>query len=31
MNLVKSKQLVADRVEMFTPEWMVEAMLEKTQ
>lgn len=28
MNLVKSKQRVADHGEVFTPEWMVEAMLD---
>ncbi len=28
MNLVKSKQRVADHGEVFTPPWMVEAMLE---
>jgi type I restriction-modification system DNA methylase subunit len=28
MNLVKSKPLVADHGEVFTPEWMVEAMLD---
>jgi len=27
MNLVKSKQRVADHGEVFTPAWMVEAML----
>ncbi len=27
MNLVKSKQRVADHGEVFTPQWMVEAML----
>lgn len=28
MNLVKSKQRVADHGEVFTPEWMVEAMMD---
>ena len=28
MNLVKSKQRVADHGEVFTPPWMVEAMLD---
>lgn len=28
MTLVKSKQRVADHGEVFTPEWMVEAMLD---
>ena len=28
MNLVKSKQRVADHGEVFTPAWMVEAMLD---
>ena len=28
MSLVKSKQRVADHAEVFTPEWMVEAMLD---
>ena len=28
MSLVKSKQRVADHGEVFTPEWMVEAMLD---
>ena len=28
MNLVKSKQRVADHGEVFTPSWMVEAMLD---
>lgn len=28
MNLVKSKQRVVDHAEVFTPEWMVEAMLD---
>ena len=28
MNLVKSKQRVADHGEVFTPDWMVEAMLD---
>ena len=28
MKLVKSKQRVADHGEVFTPEWMVEAMLD---
>src|SRR5438876_8451603 len=28
MNLIKSKQRVADHGEVFTPEWMVEAMLD---
>src|SRR5260370_4420210 len=28
MNLVKSKNRVADHGEVFTPEWMVEAMLD---
>jgi type I restriction-modification system DNA methylase subunit len=28
MNSVKSKQRVADHGEVFTPEWMVEAMLD---
>ena len=28
MSLVKSKQRVADHVEVFTPAWMVETMLD---
>ena len=28
MNFVKSKQRVADQGEVFTPPWMVEAMLD---
>ena len=28
MNLVKSKQRVADHSEVFTPPWMIEAMLD---
>jgi type I restriction-modification system DNA methylase subunit len=28
MSLIKSKQRVADHGEVFTPEWMVEAMLD---
>ena len=28
MNLVKSKQRVADHGEVFTPAWMVDAMLD---
>lgn len=28
MNLIKSKQRIADHGEVFTPEWMVEAMLD---
>ncbi len=28
MNLIKSKQRVADHGEVFTPEWLVEAMLD---
>lgn len=28
MNLVKSKQRVADHMEVFTPAWLVEAMLD---
>lgn len=28
MNLIKSKQRVADHGEVFAPEWMVEAMLD---
>lgn len=28
MNLVKSKRRVADHGEVFTPAWMVEAMLD---
>ena len=28
MNLIKSKQRVADHGEVFTPAWMVEAMLD---
>jgi hypothetical protein len=29
MSLTKSKQRIADHGEVFTPEWMVEAMLDK--
>ena len=29
MNYVKSKQRVADHVEVFTPAWMVAAMLDR--
>ena len=28
MNLIKSKKRVADHGEVFTPEWMVEAILD---
>jgi len=28
MNLIKSNQRVADHGEVFTPEWLVEAMLD---
>jgi len=28
MNLIKSKQRIADHGEVFTPAWMVEAMLD---
>ena len=28
MNLIKSKKRVADHGEVFTPEWLVEAMLD---
>ena len=28
MSLIKSKQRVADHGEVFTPEWLVEAMLD---
>lgn len=28
MSLIKSKQRIADHGEVFTPEWMVDAMLD---
>jgi type I restriction-modification system DNA methylase subunit len=31
MSLVKSKQRVADHGEVFTPEWMVESMLDRVK
>ena len=31
MSLVKSKQRVADHGEVFTPAWMVEAMLDQVK
>ena len=31
MNTIKSKQRVADHGEVFTPAWMVEAMLDLVQ